>query len=482
MSRTVEAASNLIAGEWASADSGETYEKRNPWIPTRSVGVYALSSAEDVARAVEAARCAFPLWRQTAAQVRGQILTATGDLIERSLDDIALAMTAEMGKPIREARAEVTRAAAIFRFFGNEAYQPSGERYESSAQQQHLYTLRRPRGVVGLITPWNFPAAIPAWKTAPALAYGNTAVLKLAREAPETGLRLARCLCEAGLPTGVLNVVTGDGPAAGASLARHPDVDALSFTGSVDTGARVRDAVVSRGGDVQLELGGHNPMIVAADADISAACEAAYAGSFWSAGQKCTATRRILLHESIYDVFCERLLERVRCGVVGDPVVSTTEVGPLVSFDQMQTVLAGISQGVSEGGEILAGGNRRGDGFLVEPTVFTDVGDNCFLSQEEVFGPVVSLYRFSSMEEAFTRANAVRFGLTASFFTNDLRLVHQAIDELEVGILHINSQTAGAEVHVPFGGLKASGFGPHEQGKAARDFFTQSVTVYEDAL
>ena len=347
---------------------------------------------------------------------------------------------------------------------------------------QRLYTVRRPLGVVGLITPWNFPLAIPVWKLAPALVHGNAVVLKLAYDAPRTGLHVAEAFAEAGLPPGVLNVLTGPGSKVGAALVESPAVRALSFTGSVAVGHQVRATATARGCRVQLELGGQNPFVVAPDAELDRAVEAAYAGAFWSAGQKCTATRRILVQEDVYDVFREKLLARVAAGKVGDPADPETEVGPLVTETAFDEVMGAIEQARSEGGTVAAGGARADDeGYLVAPTVFEDVAETALLSCEEVFGPVTALYRYATLDEAIARANAVQFGLSAAIFTRDLHAVQRFSEELQAGILHVNSQTAGADVHVPFGGLKGSGFGPHEQGRAALEFFTEAVTVYQDA-
>jgi alpha-ketoglutaric semialdehyde dehydrogenase len=280
----------------------------------------------------------------------------------------------------------------------------------------------------------------------------------------------------------VLNVLTGPGSTAGAALVRDERLEAISFTGSVEVGTAIRDSVTSRGTRVQLELGGQNPLIVAADARLDAAVDAAYAGAFWSAGQKCTATRRIYVQDAIYDAFRERFLARIASGRVGDPADPLTEVGPLVNERQCDDVLAAIERGRGEGGTVIAGGERLDrDGYFVAPTVFEDVADESFLSCEEVFGPVTSLYRYSDLDDALRRANAVRFGLAASLYTQDVTNVQRFVSELRAGILHVNSQTAGAEAYVPFGGTKASGFGPHEQGRAALEFYTDVVTVYHDA-
>jgi acyl-CoA reductase-like NAD-dependent aldehyde dehydrogenase len=483
MSETLtEAARNYVGGEWRDALSGETYEKRNPWRPSEVTGVYAASDQDDAKAAIEAARAAFPGWAGLPAGQRASFLNKAADAVEARAERIAHDMTAEMGKPSREARLEAARAAAILRFAAGEAWRPIGELYEPSVADQRLYTLRRPLGVVGLITPWNFPIAIPVWKLAPALAYGNTVVLKLGYEAPRTGLHVAECFTEAGLPAGVLNVLTGAGSKVGAELVRNERVRAISFTGSVPVGRSVREQATARDCRVQLELGGHNPLIVMADAELDRAVEAAYAGAFWSAGQKCTATRRIYVQEGVYDAFRERLLARVERGVVGDPADPATEVGPVVNETPMEEILDAIERSRSEGGTVIAGGERADDdAFLIAPTVFEGLADDAYLSCEEVFGPVTSLYRFGDLDEALRRANGVRFGLSASIFTRDLRTAHRAASELEAGILHVNSQTAGADVHVPFGGIKGSGWGPHEQGRAAIEFFTEIVTVYQDA-
>jgi aldehyde dehydrogenase (NAD+) len=390
-------------------------------------------------------------------------------------------MSTEMGKPLREARGETLRAAQILRYSASEAYRPVGEHFEQSLTGNPVSTRRRPVGVVGLITPWNFPIAIPVWKLAPALMYGNTVVLKLAYEAPLTGLHVAEAFAEAELPAGVLNVVTGRGSTVGAALVRDPRVRAISFTGSVATGHGVRDEATRAGKRVQLELGGHNPLIVMADADLARAAEAAWAGAFWSAGQKCTATRRIFVQDGVYEAFREALLARIGRGRVGDPLDPETEVGPIVNETQFDEVTGAIQRGRNEGGEVVAGGERADDeAFLVPPTVFEGVRDDAFLSCEEVFGPVTSLYRFDDLDEALTRANAVPFGLSASIFTTSLATSTRFQNEAQAGLLHVNSQTAGAEVHVPFGGIKDSGFGPHEQGRSAIEFYTEVVTIYVD--
>ena len=478
---TRPAFANFVAGEWRPSRSGSTYEKHGPWRPSESIGEFPRSDAEDVADAVAAALEAFPAWSRLPGAARGEVLRKAADAVDGRVEQIAQDMTLEMGKPIREARMEAARMAQILRFFAGEGMRDTGERYEQAATGSVVYTLRRALGPVALITPWNFPAAIPAWKAAPALVYGNTVVMKLAQEAPLTGLHLAACLEEGGIPAGVFNVVVGRGSEVGTPLVEHPDVRAISFTGSVAVGVQVREQATALGKRVQLELGGHNPLIVMADADLDRAAEAAYAGAFWSAGQKCTATRRILVEDSVYDDFRARLVARIERGVVGDPTDPQTEVGPIVNESQLDEVLAGIEKGHADGGTILAGGERAHDeAYVVAPTLFEGLADDAFLSCQEVFGPVSTLYRFSTLDEALRRANAVEYGLSASIFTSSLASARAFAEQIEAGIVRINGQTAGADVHVPFGGVKSSGFGPHEQGRAAREFYTEVVTVYED--
>jgi aldehyde dehydrogenase (NAD+) len=483
MSQTTLApgAANCVAGRWTGAGSGRTYERHNPWRPSETVGEFPSSGAEDVDAAVAAAADAFGAWSGLPAARRGAILARVAGVIESRVEEIAQDMTREMGKPLRESRLEAARAAQILRFFAGEGWRPVGQVYEQSLTGAAVYTRRRPLGVVGLITPWNFPAAIPAWKVAPALAYGNTLVVKLAQDAPLTGLHLVRAFEEAELPEGVLNVVIGRGSEVGEPLVADPRVAAISFTGSVPVGHGVRDRAATLGKRVQLELGGHNPLIVAEDARLDAAVTATYAGAFWSAGQKCTATRRIYVQDAIYEEFRERLLARIDQGKVGDPADPETEVGPIVNQAQFETVLSGIARGRDEGGTVLTGGERADpDAYLIAPTVFENVADDAFVSCEEVFGPVTTLYRYGSLDEAIERANGVRFGLSAAVFTTNLATANRCVDELQAGIIHVNSQTAGADVHVPFGGVKESGYGPHEQGRAAIEFYTEEVTVYHD--
>jgi aldehyde dehydrogenase (NAD+) len=486
VTETIEAPSrpagrNYVGGEWVPAASGETYEKVNPMRPGETVGEFPSSSEADADAAIAAAQSAFPAWAALPMARRAGYLTAAAAALEARAEQIAVDMSTEMGKPLRESRGEAARASQILRYAASEAFRAVGEHFEQAATGAQVSTRRRPVGVTALITPWNFPIAIPIWKLAPALIYGNTVVLKLAYEAPRTGLHIAEAFAEADLPAGVLNVLTGRGSTVGAALVKDPRVRAISFTGSVATGHGVRDEATRLGKRVQLELGGHNPLIVLADADLGRAVEAAYAGAFWSAGQKCTATRRIYVQDELYDTFRTELLARIERGKVGDPLDAEVEVGPIVNESQFDEVMGAIERGRGEGGTVAVGGERADDdAYLIAPTVFEGVRDDAFLSCEEVFGPVTSLYRFATLDEAMKRANATQFGLSAAIFTSSLAAATRFQNEAQAGLIHVNSQTAGADVHVPFGGIKSSGFGPHEQGRAAIEFYTEVVTVYVD--
>ena len=345
---------NYIGGEWRPATSGATYQRVSP-IDLEVVGTFASSAADDVEAAVREARGALQSWIELPSAARAAVLARAADDLDARRERVAADMTTEMGKPSRESRAEVARSAAIFRYAATHAYRAHGEVFAQSSGRPAL-TFRRPVGVVGLITPWNFPCAIPAWKLAPALAYGNTVVLTLAYDAPLSGLHIAAAFAAAELPPGVLNVVTGRGATVGAAFVREPGVRAISFTGSVATGSALRDEATPLGKRVQLELGGHNPVIVMADADLDRAAEAAYAGAFWSAGQKCTATRRIFVEADVYDAFRLRLLRRIEQARIGDPRVPETEIGLLVNEEQFNEVVRAIERGTAEGGTLLVGG------------------------------------------------------------------------------------------------------------------------------
>lgn len=472
----------LLNGSWEPASSGETKEDIDPGTG-EVVGVLARGEAGDVDRAVEAARQAFPAWARTPASARGGILHEAAASLE-AVDEWAELMTREMGKPLAEAKVECARAAAILRFFAGEAHRPFGEHYASDAAQTWLFTRREPVGAVGVITPWNFPAAIPAWKLAPALVFGNTVVWKPADDAALTGLVLARALQDAGLPAGVVNVVSGPGSEVGAAIAAHDGIDAISFTGSTDVGRTILETGARDAKRVQLEMGGHNPVIVRADAALGKALAAVSLGAYASAGQKCTATRRVYVSEERYEEFVEGLAERARTLRIGYGLDEGTEMGPLVNERALDEVLASLARAEADG-TLRTGGRRLEDGdyargAYMSPAVFTDLPHDADLSCREVFGPAVALWPVASDEEAIERANATTYGLSASIFTRDLDAAKAFVERIHAGIVHVNSQTAGAEVHVPFGGLAGSAYGPHEQGRAAIEFYTEQKTVYLD--
>lgn len=479
---SVPAGKNYIGGAWQRASRGETYSTFDPMRPSRLVFKAASSDTEDIESAVKAAAAAAPAWAALSTAQRGAYLDHAAVALEARGEHVARDITAESGKPISEARIEVAAALQVLRYAAQEACWPRGEHFEQLATSGRVLTRRRPLGVIAAITPWNFPCLIPARKLAPALACGNTVVLKPARDTPLGSLDLAAAFAAAELPGGVLNVVSGSGATVGSALVRDPAVRGLTFTGSTTVGFSLRDDVTPLGKRVQLELGGQNPLIVMEDADLERAVEAAFRGAYWSAGQKCTATRRIYVQDAVYADFRHMLVQRIERAKVGDPFDPSVEIGPLVSEAQMHAVLAAIERGRHEGGTVVIGGARLDtEGYVVAPTLFEGVDDDAYLSRHEVFGPVATIYSFSNLDDALRRANDVEFGLSAAIFTSSLSSAAQFEREIQAGVVHVNSETTGAEVHVPFGGIQSSGFGPHEQGRATIEFFTDLVTVYMDA-
>ena len=483
-SQTAETFGNYIAGEWQPASSGETMENRNPAKWDEVVGRFASSAAEDVDAAVSAAAEAYRTWHFSSPMARANILHKAANILESRIPEVGRELTREEGKTLKEGIGETTRAVQILRYYAGEAQQPSGEHYPSINPHTLLYTSREPLGVVAVVTPWNFPIAIPAWKIAPALAFGNTVVFKPASLTPLSALRLVEALAEAGLPPGVLNLVTGSAANVGDPLVRDPRVVAITFTGSNETGAELRRSAAERGAKLQLELGGKNPAIVLADADLEHALGHVVSGSMMSAGQKCTATSRAIVDRRIIDRFTEMLTDRIKALKVGDPLDAETQIGPLVDERAADRVAGEVNRARQAGAELLVGGERLGNGLergaFVAPALFGGVDPDSHLAQEELFGPVLGVIPVDSMEEAMTVANQVKFGLSASIFTRDLGRALAFAREIEAGVVHVNSETPGAEPQVPFGGMKGSSSYSREQGKAARDFFTQVKTVYID--
>jgi acyl-CoA reductase-like NAD-dependent aldehyde dehydrogenase len=475
----------LIDGQWIDSSSGKWQPNVNPANTDDVIGEFASAGAEDVNAAVDAAQRAFAGWRGMPMVKRGDILYKAANLLEARLEDVAQAMTREEGKTIVEARGETARGVAILRYFGGEASQPDGEMYPSAMPNRLLYTRREPVGVIGLITPWNFPIAIPLWKIAPALVYGNTVVFKPAEITPLTAWHITDVLNQAGLPKGVLNYVAGSGRIAGNAMVDHPGVKAISFTGSNGVGRAIQRKLNERGGKAQLEMGGKNPVVVLDDANLELAVEMVTRGAMKSTGQKCTATSRVFVQKGIYKTFSDALVERVKSLKVGDGMNPDTYLGPAVSHDQQQTVLEYLQIGQQEGAKVGAGGAALAEaayekGYYVQPTVFLEADVNSRVMQEEIFGPVVALAPVDSFESAVEAANNVQFGLSAAIISQDIGKIMRFVDSIQAGLVHVNDETAGAEPHVPFGGFKDSSSYSREQGKAAREFYTQIKTVYLD--
>lgn len=472
----------LIGGEWASG-GGELLRRFNPARPSELIVELAGATPADVRAAYDAAADAAPGWRRTPGPARGEILFRAAALLAARVDALGEELSREEGKTLAEGRGEVARAAQILRWFAGETSQPVGDVLPSSGASTFLWSERVPLGVVSVITPWNFPVAIPVWKIAPAIAFGNTVVWKPSELTPLCAIRVAEVLSEAGLPAGVLNLVHGLPGAIGDAVTGDERIAALTFTGSTATGRAIQQAVVGRGVKVQLELGGKNPVIVLDDADLDQAVEQTLRGAMMSSGQKCTATSRALVLPGIRDAFTARLAERAAALRVGDPLLPDTNIGPVVSQPQQERVLGYLDVAAEEGHELLAGGRAAlpGDaGWFVPPTVYGGVDPASRLGQEEVFGPVLGVIPVDSLEQAVAVANGTQYGLSASIFTRDLGRAFAFVREVEAGMVHVNSETAGAEPQAPFGGTKASSSGSREQGKAAVSFFTETKTVYLD--
>lgn len=471
-------ARNLIGGEWV--DTAAREDVKNPAQWDQVVGTIPQSDANDVERAVQAADAARRAWKAMGAVARGNLLFQAANLLEAHLEELGTLAAQEMGKPIGEARGEAARAVAILRYYGGEGLRSVGEVIPAANPTTLQYTTREPLGVVGLITPWNFPLAIPMWKAAPALVYGNTLVMKPAELASLTAYRMWQLIAPL-FPAGVINLVLGRGTVAGEALIQHPMVEGISFTGSTGVGQHIAQVAVSRGVKYQLEMGGKNPVIVADDADLDLAVELTVSGAMRSAGQKCTATSRVIVMEGIRQEFTERLVQRVGTLSQGDPRRPDTYLGPVVSEAQYQKVLSLIEKGRAEGGRLLAGGNPLGGqwarGYFVPPTVFDEVSPTATIAQEEIFGPVVAVIPVKTVQEAIDVANGVRYGLSASVFTKNLKTAMAFVEGIEAGLVRVNEETAGVELQAPFGGVKASSSHSREQGRAAMDFYTHTKTV-----
>jgi aldehyde dehydrogenase (NAD+) len=471
--------SSMVDGEWI-AGSGPEIVNRNPARPQEVVASYREVACDLVDLAADAAARSAMGWRRTSVHQRAAVLDGAGDLLARRREDLGRELSQEEGKPLREGIAEVDRAARIFRYYAAEADRDVGAVFASARPSERVYTRQVPVGPVALVTPWNFPIAIPAWKLAPALVYGNTVVWKPSPVTPKLAVRLSEVLLEAGLPDGVLNVVLGGADTARRLLER-PTIRACSFTGSTAVGRSVVASAARRGLKVQAEMGGINVAVVMADADLDVAAQAIVQGAMGSTGQKCTATSRVLVDGAVHGELLERIVAGCRALRVGDPLDADTDLGPVATPGQLQTIRAALDDVGGGRSRVLLDGDPARDpsaGYFVGPSIIDDADGRHRVSAEEVFGPVVAVTPVHGRDAAFAEVNAGEFGLSASVFTTDLATAELAPECLDVGVLHINSETTGAEPHVPFGGMKASGWGGREQGRAARDFYTETRTVY----
>jgi methylmalonic acid semialdehyde dehydrogenase len=476
---------SYVNGQWIDSQSGKTAENINPANTNDVIGAIELATREEARSAVEAAYNAFRDWKRTPAPARGKIVAKAARLMEERKEELSAAITREEGKTLAEARGELTRAINVVEFCAGESRRMVGETIPSELPANFAYTIKEPHGVVACITPWNFPVAIPAWKIAPALVAGNTVVFKPATLTPATAVLLTEIFNEAGLPPGVLNLVLGSGREAGDEIVSHPAVKAISFTGSTETGLKLYAQVAPRGVKVQAEMGGKNPVVVLEDCDMALAVESTAQGAFGSTGQRCTATSRAVVIDSVADEFVAKIVERAKSFRLGPGDESGSEIGPSVDEGQFNTVLKYIDIGREDGAELLCGGKRaEGDGlengWFVEPTVFDRVTPDMRIAREEVFGPVLSVLRVKDFDEAMAVANDSDYGLSSSVFTNDTNLVYRFVDEIETGMTHINSPTTGGEAHIPFGGVKHTGLGAREQGSTSLDFYTELKVVYVD--
>jgi aldehyde dehydrogenase (NAD+) len=472
---------NYIDGEWVQG--AQAFENRNPANTGELVGTFTKASVRDMHDAASAAAGALPAWSSMSGPARGNILYKAADILDRKFESVAADMTREEGKTLPEAKGEVRRAINILRYFAGEGSRMPGMLVPSERDRVHMFALRKPIGVVGLITPWNFPSAIPAWKLAPALICGNTVVVKPASAAPLSAWRIVEALHEAGIPKGVVNFVAGSGGELGEAMIAAPPLKAVSFTGSCEIGAWLHAAASKRRLRIQLEMGGKNPTIVLADADFNAAVENTVNAAFFSTGQKCTATSRAIVEDTIYDRFLDAVVERTRRLKVGDGMQSGVDIGPCVDQAQLDTVLRYIEIGRGEAGAPKIGGRRltegaKAKGYFVEPTVFADVTPEMTIAREEIFGPVLAVMRARDFEDAMRIANDIPFGLSASIQTTNLSRVFEFVYRMEAGLLTVNLPSAGVEYQLPFGGTKESSFGPKEQGPAALDFYSDYKTVY----
>lgn len=478
---------NFIDGSWVDSRSGKRFEKTNPADSRDVVASVTISDKDDVDCAVRAARRAYPSWKALPAPKRGEILFRVGEILLKKKMELGPLVTREMGKVLAEGMGDVQEAIDMAYYMAGEGRRLHGETVPSELPDKDCKSLREPHGVIALITPWNFPTAIPAWKLFPSLICGNTVVLKPSSSTPVCAAALVQALEEAGVPEGVVNLVLGPGDVVGEYLATHPGVDAVSFTGSCSAGERIEALLGAMHRPLALEMGGKNAIIVMDDADLHLALEGVLWGAFGTSGQRCTASSRVLVHTTLYDRFLALLRTAAERLKIGSGLNSSTDVGPLINEQQLNRVLGYIEIGKEEGARLFCGGNRLlvGDlvyGYFVEPTIFADVLPRMRIAQEEIFGPVVSVLRFSTLEEAIAIVNDVPFGLSSAIYTRDVNSSARAERDLQTGLVYINASTIGAEIHLPFGGWKHSGSGHPEAGGrgGALDFYSRVKVIYRD--
>jgi acyl-CoA reductase-like NAD-dependent aldehyde dehydrogenase len=474
---------NFIGGEWRNSRSGETFTSTNPAHTSQVIGHYQKSTAADLEDAIDAALKAQPGWAATPAPERGEIMLRAALLLEQYKQELATLMTREMGKILRETLGDVQTAIDVAKYVAGEGRRAEGETIPSGLRNKFCMTIRHPVGIVGIITPWNFPLAIPAWKTIPALQAGNAVILKPASDTPLLVLRLAEILAEAGLPAGVLNVVTGPGGSLGDALASNKRVNMISLTGSTEVGRHVAEIC---GRDLRrcaLELGGKNAVVVLEDADLDLAVDSVTWGAFGTTGQRCTATSRVIVQKSVQQAFTDRLVAAAEKLRVGDGLDPDIDIGPLVNMGRVKAVQEYAEIGKQEGAKLVLGGSplideNHHDGAFYEPTIFTDVTPGMRIAREEVFGPFVSIVPVNTYEEAIQVANSTEYGLSTAIFTESNRLTFRAMRDIESGLVYFNAPTTGAEVHLPFGGMKASGNGHRELGTSAVEEFSEIKTIF----
>ena len=475
---------NYIDGEWVDAASGETFESTSP-ANGEAIGTFPRSSAEDVDRAVASAKAAYEDWRLVPAPRRGEILFRFAQLLTEQKEDVSQLMAREMGKVLPEARGDVQEAIDMAYYMGGEGRRLFGQTTPSELPDKFNMSVRQSIGVVGVITPWNFPIAIPSWKTLPALVSGNTVVFKPASDTPTLGERYVEILVEAGIPAGVVNIVHGGGGEVGNALVEHPDVPVISLTGSRETGVAVTKTGADRLKHIHLELGGKNAIIVLDDADLDLAVEGIVWSAFGTTGQRCTAASRVIAQDGVYDELTSRLVgaaEKLRLGVGWE---EDTDVGPVINQAALEKIHSYTTIGKDEGATLLTGGEVASDngldkGFYYRPTIFGDVDPEMRIAQEEIFGPTTAVIKVRDVDEAIQVSNGIKYGLSSSIFTRDVNKAFRAMRDLKAGITYINAGTIGAEVHLPFGGVKDTGNGHREAGQAALDFFTEWKSIYVD--